>query len=100
VVQHSAGDIRDVLSSITLASDVHLVTLHAKGVDEVLPEGVELSSDIGFIVHKGGSRRETSRDWLINPYHVGEVCPGVWVRHWGVSTGLPREGSILLEQAI
>jgi hypothetical protein len=75
VVQHGACDIRDILSSITLTSDVHLVALHAKGVDEVFPESIELSSDIGLIVDKSVSGRETSRDWLINPHHVCEVCP-------------------------
>jgi hypothetical protein len=100
VIQHGACDIRDVLSGITLTSDVHLVALHAKGVDEVLPESVELSSNIGLIVDKGVSGRETSRDWLINPYHVCEVCPGVRVGYWGVSTGLPREGSVFLEETI
>ena len=45
-VQHSRRDVRVVLSSIRLASNVDLTTVEIKGIDKVLPETHKVTRDV------------------------------------------------------
>lgn len=74
-VQHARSDVRNVLSSVGLSSNVHLIALHAEGVDEVLPESHKLCGYILLIIDSDVSWGESSANWLIDVNHVGQVCP-------------------------
>lgn len=89
-VEHSAGDIRDVLACVAFACDINLVSLHAEGRDEVLPKSLELFRDIMLVVYRNiSSRGESSANWLIDVYDVCEVHPAVRVCDWGIGPRLP-----------
>lgn len=88
-IQHTSCNIRNVLASITFTSDVNLVSFHAKGINEILPETHELRSNVMLVVDSDISGRESGAHRLIDIDHVGEIDPAVGVGHWGVGTWLP-----------
>lgn len=69
-------------------------------IKKILPEAHELSGDILLTVYFGWSTwcvwRETCSDRLIHPYHVGEVCPRVWVLDRRICSRLPAEWTVFL----
>lgn len=75
LIQKSRCQIRDVLACIALSSEINLVALHAKGLDEASPEIIELVRDIDFILDGRWTGRETGTRGLINVDHIGQVCP-------------------------
>ena len=74
-IQHPTSNIWDILASITLSQDVYLVAFHRERVDEVLPETHELLRHIFLIRNILGPAAEACSDGLVNPNHVGEICP-------------------------
>ena len=54
---------------------VNLESLHVEGVDEVLPESLELLRNIGLASDIDASPGKSSGDGLVDVDHVGEVCP-------------------------
>lgn len=55
-IQEVTSNIWNILSSITLACDVDLISLHAKRIDEILPECGELIPNIDLVINKNISR--------------------------------------------
>ena len=99
-VQEVTSNVWDILTSITLASDVNLVALHAKGINEILPECGKLISNINFIVNKDISGWVSSADGLIDPDHIGQVGPWIWIWDRCICARLPTKRSIFLKQSI
>ena len=97
-VEEGGGDVGAVEAGIGFAGDVHLVALHGKGINEVLPETHELSGDI--LLASGGdvAGREAGADGLLDPDDVGQGVPAPRVLDGLVSTILPEERSVLLEE--
>lgn len=54
---------------------VDLESLHLEGIDEVLPEALELRRNISLISDIDGTPGESSGDGLIDVNHVCEVGP-------------------------
>lgn len=70
-VQHSVGNVRNVVTGIRLSSDKYSAILQIEGIDEVLPESQKLS---GYICFAGCGRNtlgESSANWLFYPHHIG-----------------------------
>lgn len=84
---------------IGFTRNVNLVSLHGKGIDEVLVETHELLSDIILILGSNLASGEARVNGLLNPQDVGKVmpAPGVWYRLQ--STILPQEGTVFLQEA-
>lgn len=99
-IEHTGSKVWDVLTGVTLSGDVNLVALHVEGLDEMFPEIIELVRDIELVADCGGARREASPGWLIDIDQVCQIGPRVWVPNGFVSSGLPEEGTIFLQQAI
>lgn len=93
-----AGDVRAVVSAIRLTDHVHLVALHAKGIDEVLPEPQELFGQLIFIVDGGISSREANSHGLLDPHNICKMMPAPRVPNWLQGAGAPDEWAVLLEQ--
>lgn len=96
--------IRDVLASIALSRNVNISTFHIKRLHKVLPEAHKLSRNIALVVDLSRStrcsRRETSTNGLIHPDHVCQVSPGVWVSDWFISSRLPQEGTVFIQESV
>ena len=75
-----------------------LVPLGAKSLDKVLPEPLELLSDILLASGCGGPRREAGANWLLNPDNVGQLMPAPGVLDGIMCPVLPQERPILLEE--
>jgi len=99
---HSVGDVRDIVASVRLASDVHLAVLQAKVVDEILEEAQELLRSCGLVVRStlSADTAETGAGWLLDPNHVGEVRPCPVVLHRAVRAVLPQERTVLLQETL
>ena len=78
-IQHATSNIWNILTSVTLSQYVDLVSLHGECIDEVLPEAHELLCDIGLVCDIFCPPTEARGDRLVNPNHVGEIRPRVWV---------------------
>ena len=83
---------------VRLAGNVHFVALHAKGVDEVLPESHKLRCYIVFVLGRHISGRETRANWLFDIDNVREVVPAPWVLNGAHGAGRPQERTVLFEQ--
>lgn len=79
LVDHAASNVRHVKTTVALASDVHLVVLHIKGVDKVLPETSQLVRNLELIVVSRSALRKASANGLIDPDHIAQVVPRPWV---------------------
>lgn len=84
---------------VRLAGDVHLVAMHAKGVDEVLPEAHELGDELLLVGDAGLAGGEAGADRLLDVDDVGQGVPAPGVLDRFVGAILPQEGPVLLEQA-
>lgn len=93
-LNHVLGDVRNVLSRVTLARDVDIEAFHAEGIYEVLPEAIEVIANVNLIVDSNVSWRETDADRLINPDIVGQIRVGIRVRGWLVSAWLPKHRTV------
>lgn len=51
-IQHTARNIWDILPSVTFSRDIYFVSLHRKGINEVLPETHELLCNIVLVVNE------------------------------------------------
>lgn len=51
LVQHSLGEIRNVLPGVTLASNVNFIALHTERLDESPPKVVKLVGDINLVLN-------------------------------------------------
>lgn len=71
LVQHRGGNVRDVLSGITLSGDVHLAALQPEGVHKPFPKVHKLLRDIRLVVDRWWSRGEPRSGRLVHPDHVG-----------------------------
>lgn len=60
-----------------LASEVYLVTLDGKGINEILPEPHEVIGDISLVVDQDVSLGETGSNWLIDVDDIREFVPTV-----------------------
>lgn len=78
-IQHTTGDVWNILPSITLTKYVNLVSLHGERVNEVLPEAHEIVRHINLVCDVFRSSTEACGDWLIDPDHVCKICPRIWV---------------------
>jgi hypothetical protein len=85
---------------VGLSRDVHLVAVHAKGVDQVLPETHELGGELLLVGDGGLARREARADRLLNVDDVGQGVPAPGVLDWLVGAILPQEGAVLLEETL
>jgi hypothetical protein len=72
-------NIRDIVASIALSRYVDCETFHSECIDKVLEEPQKLSSDLHFVGGRLRALAETCADWLLDPYHVGQICPAVCV---------------------
>jgi len=75
VVVHGIRNVRDVISSVTLASDEDLAVVETEGVDELLPETEELCSCFFFVRGCGCTLVEPGAERVFYPDSVGQVCP-------------------------
>lgn len=100
LLDETLGNVRNVHASIAFTSDVHLVALHAEGVDEATPKVVELVGDVNLVLGSPWTGRETSAGGLVNVDNVGQVVPRVHVADRLVDAGLPEERTVLLQQAV
>ena len=76
------------------------VSLHLKSLDKVLPEALELGSDVLLVSGGRSSGRETGTDRLVDPHHVGQLVPTPRVFNGPVSPVLPEERAIFLEEPL
>ena len=85
-IKHSRCNIRYILPRVTLSRDIYFVSVHRKGVNEVLLEARELCSHVVLVIYSDVSRRKPCADKLINVNHVSGVSPAVRIHNWGVSS--------------
>lgn len=78
-VVHGIRNIRNVVSSIRLSSNEDLAVVQAEGIDKVLPETEELSSNLNLICR--GRRTllwaEACTGGLLDPDNIGKVYPSL-----------------------
>lgn len=65
-IQHSIGNIRDVVSCVTFARDEDLSTLQSEGVHEILEESKKLGGNFIFIRCRCIALREACANWLFD----------------------------------
>ena len=97
-VDECVGDVRHVVSTITLTSQVYLSVLDLKCVDEALVETDELLTELHFVRDVRYPLCITNTDWLLNPHHVGQVDPCVGVLSRGNCARFPSKRAIFGQQ--
>lgn len=116
LVEHCICDIRHISSSITLTSDVDFVVAYAKDVLalksqresrekdhrelnlEILEEFNKLICRIFLIRRSWFTGRETYAHGILNPKHIGEIHPRIWVDLRRILTPCPLNKPIFLEE--
>lgn len=74
-------DVWDIKSSVRFSSDVGLPAVRVEGVYERLVEAAELVGQLNFVGDVRSTLRKPNTDRLLNPKHIGQVRPAVWVLH-------------------
>ena len=75
LIQHTACNVWDILSSVALACNVDFVSMHMESVDEVLPETHKLIRYVNLIRDIDRAWGKSCADRLVDIDHVGEVYP-------------------------
>ena len=91
-------DVRDVVATVALSSEVEVPALNAECLNKLLVETDKLLAELVLVGDVGCSLGETHANGLLNPHHVGEVDPGVRVLDRSKSASLPGEGTVLGQQ--
>ena len=92
-------DVRDVVATVALSSEVEVPALNAECLNKLLVETDKLLAELVLVGDVGCSLGETHANGLLNPHHVGEVDPGVRVLDRSKSASLPGEGTVLGQQS-
>ena len=92
-VEESRCYVRNILTGVTLAGDVNIISLYRKYIYEIRPESHKLCSDVVLIVHTYVSGGIPSTDRLVDINHICEIRPAVRVLVGLVSTRLPQKWS-------
>lgn len=87
-------------SRVGLARDVHLVSLHGKGVDKVLPEAQELPRHVLLALGGDVALAVAGADGLLDVDDVGQVVVAPGVGHRVRGARRPDDGAVLLEEAV
>lgn len=72
--------------------------MEVEGVDELLVETDEFETKLDFVGDVGHALRETDTDRLLNPKHVCEIDPSVWILDRLKSSGFPSEWAVLCQE--
>ena len=95
----SIRDVRNIVARIRLSGQIHLVTLHAECIYEILPEAHELVCHLVFVGDIWGTNRKAGTDWLVDPNHVGKIGPREGVLPGFDCTWLVQDRPVLEHQA-
>lgn len=72
--------------------------MEVEGIDELLVETDEFETKLDFVGDVGYTLREANTDGLLNPKHVCEIDPCVWIANGLKSSGFPSEWAILCQK--
>lgn len=117
LVKHGVCNVGHISTRITLASDVDLVVADIEDLLVRVSRGTigeigvmqnylevfeEVDKLLGWYLFVGvvrDARRESHSDGILDPKHIGQVDPRVWVDLWSILTPGPLNQAILLEKA-
>lgn len=100
LLNEMVADVRDVETCIRLASEVDLLSVQVKGVDEVVEEASKHARDIILILLGDLANGEASANGLVDVEHVRQVGPGPWVLDRAEGAVLPQERAVLLQETL
>jgi len=81
------------------SSQVEIPSLDTEGLDKLLIEANELLAKLNLVGDVGCALGEADANRLLDPHHIGEVDPSVWVLDGGESASFPGEWTVLGKEA-
>ena len=84
---------------LRFSGNIDLIILNTKELLPILEEPNKIFRNVDFIMRPDVANREAGTHGLVYPQQVRNISPGVRIRRWLVSPGLPQNRSILLKEA-
>lgn len=91
-------DVWHIIPSIAFTRHVHRVTVDLKSIDEALVESNEFETKLNLVGNVRNTLREPNSDRLLDPEHVSQVDPCVWVLCGRQSAGFPGKRAVFSQQ--
>jgi len=94
-IDEGVRNIGDVEAAVALTGQVNLAVLNLEGIDKALVEANEFLAKLDFVCDVGNTLRKADADGLLNPHHVGQVDPCIWILRGCDRPRFPSKWAIL-----